>query len=85
MTRAGRAAAIIAALSLVCGAIPQQYRVEFLHPMDARWVWSRGWGISGGQMVGELHPLPYGGRGHAAVWNGDRNSWVDLHPQGAVN
>ncbi|MEW5882727.1 MAG: PEP-CTERM sorting domain-containing protein [Armatimonadota bacterium] len=79
------AAAIVAALSLASGAVAQEYRVEFLHPVDARWVWSTGRGISGGQMVGELHPVSHRGNGHAVVWNGDRNSWVDLHPKGALN
>lgn len=79
------AAAIVAALSLASGAVAQEYRVEFLHPMEGRWLWSTGRGISGGQMVGELHPVSHRGSGHAAVWNGDRNSWVDLHPKGALN
>lgn len=80
-----RAAVIAAALSLACGAVAQEYRVEFLHPMEGRWLWSTGRGIAGGQMVGELHPVSHRGNGHAVVWNGDRNSWVDLHPKGALN
>ncbi|MEW5884745.1 MAG: PEP-CTERM sorting domain-containing protein [Armatimonadota bacterium] len=79
------AAVMAAALSLASGAVAQEYRVEFLHPMEGRWLWSTGRGISGGQMVGELHPVSHRGNGHAVVWNGDRNSWVDLHPKGAVN
>ncbi|MEW5882728.1 MAG: hypothetical protein AB1725_00700 [Armatimonadota bacterium] len=85
MTGAGRAAVMAAALSLASGALAQEYRVEFLHPIEGRWLWSTGRGISGGHMVGELHPVSHGGRGHAALWNGDRNSWVDMHPKGAVN
>jgi len=68
-----------AALSAVA---QQEYRVTVLHSFRVPFSRSYGWGIGGGQQVGDSNNLRSGGSSHALLWSGTPESLVDLHPAG---
>jgi hypothetical protein len=60
----------------------QEYRVTVLHSFRVPFEESFGWGIGGGQQVGDSNNLRSGGSSHALLWSGTPESLVDLHPSG---
>ncbi|MEW5883108.1 MAG: PEP-CTERM sorting domain-containing protein [Armatimonadota bacterium] len=59
-----------------------EYRVTVLHSFRVPFSRSYGWGIGGGQQVGDSNNLRSGGSSHALLWSGTPESLIDLHPSG---
>ncbi|MCL6508340.1 MAG: hypothetical protein K6T59_15095 [Bryobacteraceae bacterium] len=71
----------LSAAALAAVAQPE-YRVTVLHSFRVPFSRSYGWGIGGGQQVGDSNNLRSGGSSHALLWSGTPESLVDLHPSG---
>ena len=72
-------------LSAVAAAVPclaqyDEYEAIILHSGRIPFAESFGTGIGGGQQVGITTVFKYGG--HALLWSGSPESFVDLHPAG---
>ena len=74
--------AIVAALGLTTAA-HGQWTVTNLHPSGPNASHSSQAQAAGGQQVGYVKPSV--GRNRAAMWSGTADSYVDLHPNGALD
>ncbi|MCH8275732.1 MAG: hypothetical protein IH851_13190 [Armatimonadetes bacterium] len=77
------AGAVIAAAALTVPCFGQVaiYEAVILHSDRIPFVRSFGWGIGDGQQVG-TSTVFRSGPGHALLWSGSAESFVDLHPEG---
>jgi hypothetical protein len=76
-------AAAIPLLASLALAQPRDWRVTILHPDG--FTLSVAWTDRDGQQAGTVSSGPFGRPTHASLWSGSADSWLDLHPPGALS